>query len=218
MKKAAGEKAQNPEKNAEKSVDAYYDLKRDAVEDLVTADSGNSPRVSEAELRKYRSGSKKRMPEVLKILFIKFWFAGAICFFFLWGLGMYVSALLDLLVITGLALGFVTDLLTNNVLRFIAKRPGGNDKWMMWPKKGFVSLPLNILHSCTILFLVYTVYNALNLILIRMSGAAQDAVPLGVEPLLFGILYMACDMLLIGAKRMAAGILRDAGKKTSAHS
>lgn len=201
-----------------KDADAYYHLKRDAIEDLVTADRSNSPQVSEAELRKYRSGSKKQIPETLKVLFIKFWFAGAVCFFFLWGLGTYVRALLDLLVITGLALGFVTDLLTNNVLRFIAKRPGGNDKWMMWSKKGFVSLPLNIVHSCTILFLVYTVYNALNMMLIRMSGAAEDAVPLGVEPLLFGLLYMACDLLLIGAKHMAGNILRDARKKTSAHS
>ena len=188
----------------------YYRLNTKAVDDLVNANEENSPNVSEEELKKYRSGSKIKLPTQFKLLFVKFWFPAAVCFFFLWGLGAYVSSTLDLLVITGLALGTVTDLLTNNVLRFVARQNGANDKYMMVPRKSFASLPLNILHSGAVLFLVFTAYNAINRALIAFTGAAEDAVPLGVEPILFGLFYLAFDSLLIGAKRLFFRIVRDA--------
>ena len=65
----------------------YYKLNVKAVEDLVGANAENSPKVSEAELRKYRSGPKIKLADWVKAVLIKFWFAGAVCFFFLWGLG-----------------------------------------------------------------------------------------------------------------------------------
>jgi len=180
----------------------YYKLKTQAVDDLVHADASNSPTVSEEELRKYRAHSGIKLSNWLKVCLIKFWFAGAMCFFFIWGLGTYVSDLLDLLVITGLALGASTDLLTNNVLRFIAETPGGNDRWMMFPQKKFITLFQNILYSCVVLFLVFSLYNIINMVLIAATGAAADSVPLGVEPILFGLFYMLFDMLLIECKHL----------------
>ena len=115
--------------------------------------------------------------------------------------------------ITGIALGFVTDLLTNNVLRFIAPAKGANDRWMMYPKKGYISLPLNRVHAGLVLFLVYTAYNVLNALIISLGGLESTAVPLGVEPILFGLLYMGFDMLLITLKHVAQNMLKDAEKK-----
>ena len=195
----------------------YYDLKTDAVNDLLNADESNSPKVSRAELRKYtakRGGL--RLGDWVKLLFIKWWFSAAVCFFILWGLGAMVPNVLDQLVITGLALGFVTDLLTNNVLRFLAKTEGANDRWMMHHRKGFWSLPLNILHAGAVLFLVYTAYNALNRALIALRGLPGDAVPLGVEPILFGLLCLGFDMMLIGIKHGFQKIMADAKQKASA--
>lgn len=192
---------------------SYYELKTQAVEDLVSANEENSPPVSREEIRKYTSRSRLKVADWVKLLAIKWWFAAAVCFFFIWGLGTYVPHTLDLLVITGVALGFVTDLLTNNVLRFIAPAKGANDRWMMYPKKGFISLPLNLLHAGVVLFLVYTAYNALNVLIISMGGMEADAVPLGVEPILFGLLYLGYDMLLITLKHVAQNMLRDAEKK-----
>ncbi len=63
-----------------------YKLHTKAVDDLAEADESNSPEVSEEELRKYRSGPKLKIPEYGKLLFVKFWFAAATCFFFIWGL------------------------------------------------------------------------------------------------------------------------------------
>ena len=191
----------------------YYALKTQAVEDLVTANEANSPEVSREELRKYTSRSRLQLADWMKLLIIKWWFAAAVCFFCLWGLGTYIQNLLDLLAITGVAMGFVTDLLTNPVLRFAAQTKGANDRWMMYPKKGFISLPLNVLHACTVLFLVYTAYNALNRLLISLGGFKADAVPFGVEPILFGLIYLGFDMLLITLKHMGQNMVKDARKR-----
>lgn len=191
----------------------YYKLKTQAVDDLVHADPSNSPQVSEEELRKYGAHGKMKFPDWFKVGFVKFWFAGAVCFFFLWGLGTYVSDLLDLLVITALALGTVTDLLTNNVLRYLAPAAGGNDRWMMFPQKKYLTLFQNILYSGVVLYLVYTLYNVINAALIAISGADGSTVPLGVEPILFGLFYTLFDTLLIVCKHMCVKIFADAKNK-----
>ena len=202
-------KHKNPPREPDRSAADYYKLNLRAVDDLVTADESNSPKVSEAELRKYRSGPKLKLSDTLKALLIKFWFNGATCFFFLWGLGTYLNHWLDQLVVLGLALGFITDLLTNNVYRFYAKTPGGNDRWMMFPQRAFYTLPLNIVYAGLLLFLVVTTYNVINMAIIRLTGAA-DTVPLGVGPILFGVFTTAWDMLLIKIKHTAQSVLSDA--------
>ena len=78
-------KQKNPPREPDRSAADYYRLNLKAVDDLVSADESNSPKVSEKELRKYRSGPKVKLSDTLKALLIKFWFNGATCFFFLWG-------------------------------------------------------------------------------------------------------------------------------------
>ncbi len=194
--------------NENENKSTNYEMKSEAVEKLVDAQKGNVPEFSQEELEKYRS-KKLNIPEWVKIIFIKFWFAGAVCFFFLWGLGNYVTALLDMLFITGAALGMVTDLLTNNVIRFIEKTPGANDKWLLCTKRGVVGFGLNILSAYVVLLCVFLTYNVINYAIVSITGAA-DTVPLGVEPLLFGLLCTGYDLGLGGMKRMVQGIIRDA--------
>ena len=198
----------NRKPDVERETD-YYKLKSKAVRDLVEADESNSPEVSEEELRKYRSGPKFRFADWFKVLFIKFWFAGATCFFFVWGLSMYMQSLLDTLFVTGVALGIVTDILTNNMIRFFEKTKGMYDRWIMVTKRGYISFFLNILYAFVVLFMVYSLYNIINVVLIRITGAV-DTVPLGVEPVLFGLFYLGCDLLLIKCKHVLADILADA--------
>ena len=187
----------------------YYKLNTKAVEDLVTAAPENSPKVPEAELRKYRSGPQIHLKDWLKTLLIKWWFHGATCFFFLWGLGIAVPNRENQLLITGLGMGFVTDLLVNNIFRYYAKTPGANDRWMMFGKKGFISLPLNILYGFLLLACVVMTYNVINGLLVTGSGQ-PDEVPLGVEPLLFGLFATGWDFLFLGMKRLGKRILTDA--------
>lgn len=202
---------QDPQK--EKSLSEYYKLNTKAVDDLVNADESNSPEVSPEELKKYRSGGRISLADWVKVLFIKFWFPAAVCYFFFWGLGTYVQNMLDMMFITGIALGMVTDLLTNHALRFFARKEGGNDRWMMFPKRGYITFPLNILYAWLVLFLVFIVYNVINAVIIALTGAV-DTIPLGVEPVLFGLFYLGCDTLLIEAKHLLGRIVQDARDKT----
>ena len=190
----------------------YYRLNTKAIEDLVTADETNSPEVSQEELRRYQSGPKLKIADWAKILFIKAWFPGCVCFFFIWGLGGMVADQLDLLFVTGIALGVVTEMLTNNVLRFLEKTPGGNNRYMMFPQKGYITFPLNILYAFVVLFLVYTTYNVINLVIIQVTGMV-DKIPLGVGPILFGIFYLCYDTILIEGKHLIQDIVRGARKK-----
>lgn len=192
----------------------YYRLKTQAVDDLVSANEENSPQVSEEELRAYRSGPKMKMADWVKMLFIKAWFAGAVCFFFIWGLGGMLGSELDILFVTGMALGIVTDLMTNPVLRFFEKTPGENARWMMVSRKGTSGLFLNVLHGYVVLFLVYVLYNIINIIASRLTGVAGSVV-LGVEPILFGVFSLGFDLLLIQGKRTFLRVFHSAAPKTT---
>ena len=107
----------------------------------------------------------------------------------------------------------VTDLLTNNVLRFFESKEGENSRFMMFPKKGYLSFPLNILYSWVVLFLVFTLYNVINGAIVAVTQVT-DQVPLGVEPILFGLFYLGFDTLLIEAKHLLKRIVSDAVKTT----
>jgi len=193
-----------------------YNLKSEAVEDLLEAQEGNAPEYSEEELNKYRTGGKFRIPEPVKVLFLKAWFAGAVCYFILWGLGMYIYSLIDMLFVLGMVLGMATDLLTNNVIRFIEKTPGANDKWLMFPKKGMASFFGNILYAMALLICVYSLYNGINGVWAAVTGNAE-VVLLGVEPILFGVFCMGFDMLFLLIKRTIASIIADAKDKARNH-
>ena len=203
-----------PEKPEVEKQSEYYRLKTRAVDDLISANAENSPEVSEEELRAYRSGHKMKVADWVKMLFIKGWFAGAVCFFFIWGLGGMLASELDILFVTGMALGAVTDLLTNPVLRFFEKTPGENARWMMVTRKGTFGFFLNILYGYVILFLVFLLYNGINLIASRLLGTA-GAVVLGVEPILFGAFCLGFDLLLLQVKRALSRAFHRAAPKTT---
>ena len=205
-----GKKEAAPEQ--EKDLSQYYRLNTKAVDDLVNADVSNSPEVSREELNKYRSGPKIHLKDWLKALLIKWWFNGAVCFFFFWGLGNAVSGSENQLLILGLALGFVTDLLVNTIFRYYARTPGGNDRWMMFGKKGFASLPLNVIYGFLLLFCVVMTYNAVNTALVSLNGR-KESVPLGVEPILFGLFTAGWDFLFLGIRQALRRIIADARAK-----
>lgn len=192
-----------------REISDYYKLNTKAVEDLVTANKENSPEVPEEELKKYRSKSGIHLPEWLKAVLLKAWFAGAVCFFIFWGLGIYLPNTLDMLLVFGAALGIVTDLMVNNIFRFLAEVPGANDRWMLLPKRTNLNFFGNILYSYGLLLCVFMLYQIINGILVAVTGAT-DTVPLGVEPILFGIFYMGFDMLFVGMKHLLRRIFRDA--------
>ena len=196
-------------KKEEKGEDLYR-IKAEAVEDLVNANKENTPSYSEEELKKYRSKSRLNINPVFKALFIKFWFSGVVCYFFIWGLGMYIPSNLDLYFVTAIGMGFVKDILENNLYRFVANPEGSNDRWMMFPKKSYMSLVFNVLYAILVTGCVYFTYQGINFV---GTSGNNDRVVFGVEPIFFGIFYMAFEMLFLWMKHMAMRIIADAKKK-----
>lgn len=189
----------------------YYELKLDAVNRLVNAE--NAPKVSEAEIRKYKSRGNIKIPSWLKIVFVKFWFSGAICYFFLWGLGTYISGL-DLMFVLAVGLGIVTDVMVNNLLHYFEPEKGAYDRWMMISVRKFWSIFLNVIYAGVLLYCIIWAYNVINTFLVGDVETAQTvAVP--VEPIIFGLLYTGFDMLFITFKNTILKVVRDADAKVS---
>lgn len=182
--------------NNEKDDKKNYNLNSEAVETLANADKEEIPQYSEEELSKYRK-KKFQIPEWLKVVFIKFWFAGAVCFFIVMGTG--ITNLIDLFVALSIVMGMVTDLLTNNVVRFIEPYEGANSKFLLVTHRGMIGFGLNLMLGFVTIGAVIVCYFLLNIF-----------VSIGVEPLLFGLLCMGVEMLLIGLKHLCGSILNDA--------
>ena len=198
-------------RNEKPAAENYYDLKTDAVNRLVNAES--APEVSDAEIRKYKSRGKINIPTWFKIVFVKFWFSGAICYFFLWGLGTYISGL-DLMFVLAVGLGMSMDLMVNNLLHYFEPEKGAYDKWMMVPFRKFWSIFLNVVYAGVLLYCIIWAYNVINTFLVGSIETAQTvAVP--VEPVLFGLLYMGFDMLFIAVRNTIMKVFRDANAKVS---
>ena len=206
-------KQQQQQKEEERSVASYYRLKIDAVERLVNAK--DAPEVSDKEIKKYTS-KKFSIPTWVKILFVKFWFSGAICYFFLWGLGIYIQGL-DLMFALAVGLGAANDLMVNKLLRYFAPSEGEFDKWMMVTVRKFWSIFVNVLYSGVVLYCVFQTYYVINMLMgvNENVGASEAESMLGVEPILFGLFYMGFDVLLIKIKHTLIKIFRDAGANLS---
>ncbi|MBE5951120.1 MAG: hypothetical protein E7260_05925 [Lachnospiraceae bacterium] len=203
-----------PEEKPKKSTENYYDLKKDAVERLVNAEKKTYPKTKADPGKAYRSSAIDKIPNWIKALFIKFWFNGAVCFFILWGLGLYVTNMTDMLVVLAVVMGMVTDLLVNNAFRFFEKYEGQNSKWMMFPKKKYWTFFANIIYAFPVLFLVVRLYEFINIAGNRINGTENEMI-LGVEPILFGLFYLMFDMMFLGIKNTLRKILSDAKQKNA---
>ena len=198
----------------EKVTENHYELKTDAVDRLVNADkktySDSSKRVDPG--KQYRSGFLDRIPKWVLAVFMKFWFAGAVCYFIYWGLGIYITDTFDMIFVLSVVLGMVTDLLVNNAFRFFETYKGQNSKWMMFPYKKFWTFPMNIVYAFVLMSCVVWFYNTYNLVMNNINGTV-DKMYLGVEPLLFGILYLLIDLAFIGIKNALLRIIKNAKSK-----
>lgn len=204
----------NPQYTRSQTTAESFDLKTDAVDKLVTADEDNVPEVGAAEIKQYTSNGLDKIPSWIKALFLKFWFDGAMCFFFLWGLGNVLKGW-DIVIVLALATGVVTDLLLNNIFRFIATTPKENDKWMMFPQKKFWTLFANIAYSAVIVALVVASYKGINILI---NGPESDKITVAVEPFLYGLLYLVYDLIFIGFKNLFGKIIKDAKAKSNKQS
>lgn len=154
----------------------------------------------------WRQYTRGHWPAWLKAVLLKWWAAGAVLFFVGWGLPWNLNAI-DLAVLLGVVMGVFTDLILNNILRVFAHGQGECDPYMMWGQGGVKSLVLNVLHSVLVMVLVVATYNIINAAIISLAGLEPTAVPFGVEPVFFGVIFLGYDMLLLLIKRRIKKLL-----------
>ena len=178
----------------ETTIENYYDLKVDKVDELVAALKGEAPR-DDNDLTMFIS-------VWLKAIFIKWWFAGAVCYFILVGLQNVIKDPLDMIAFTGITLGLVVEVLVNPLFRYLERGDKEYAPYMMFPFpfKAYWTFFTNIIYYVLVAACVNGLYLAMNLAINALNGTQAIA---GVEPLLFGVFFVVADMLFIGIKDLA---------------
>lgn len=220
----------------ETTIENFYDLKTDKVDELVAALKDETPEDAENDLTMFisdctgvddpknytRSGKKKefdpyktdflgRIPVWVKALFVKWWFAGVVCYFVMFGLQSLIEAPTeDAILLTGVVLGLVVEILVNPLFRYMDKGDREYDKYIMFPFpfKAYWTFFTNIIYYVIVLAGVYFgFYFGLNELINYIKGT-KDAIPLGVEPLLFGTFCVIVDMAFIGIKDLIVYLVK----------
>ena len=197
----------DPKRTNNSSTSDNYKLNTSAVDRLVDANKGKVVEVDEKEVNQYKSGKLQKIPTFIKAIFIKWWFAGAACFFFLWGLGTIIQNQLALLLVLGFGLGIITNMLANNLLRFLESSDREYDKWILFPWRKWWTIFLDVIFSFVLLFLVVKTYDGINALIIYTKQLDPNSVPLGVEPFLFGIFYIVYDLAIIWLRNLIIFII-----------
>ena len=225
----------NNKKFQETTIENYYDLKVDKVDELVAALTEEEPVFDEevdyginSNTGVYdpknlkRSGKEKqfdpyktdflgRVPTWIKALFVKFWFSGMVCFFILWGIGIQDE---DAILLVGIVLGIVVDVLVNPLFRYMESDRKEYNEYMMFPFpfKAIWTFFANLFYYIVVMLCVNLCYFGLNQ-LINLIKATEEMYYLGVEPLLFGIICVIVDMVFIGIKDGIVALVRHTRKK-----
>lgn len=223
--------AKKKKKFQETTIENYYDLRVDKVDELVSAlkddttpfdeevnfsinasmginDPKNVKRSGkDKEFDPYKTDFLGRVPVWVKALFAKFWFAGMICYFVMWGIGL--NDTLDSMVVTGAVLGIIVDILVNPLFRYMETDKREFNAYMMFPFpfRAFWTFFTNIIYYVLVLWCVMEVYGVINLICSQITGVS-NYIHFGVEPLMFGVITVIVDMVFIGIKDGIVALVR----------
>lgn len=212
-------------KQQKTGVENYYKLKVKETDDLVAALKGDgateepiTTNIAEITGEAEGNGSKKSkefdpykrdklafIPTWIKALFIKWWFAGAVCYFIVFGFGNSMTSL-DNLALTGVVLGLIVDVLVNPIFRMMESDRKEYNAYMMFPFpfKAFWTIITNIVYYLAVVYLVGLIYGAIGTYLFPETNN------FGVEPLLFATFTLIVDMAFIGIKDLIVYLVKRA--------
>ena len=204
----------------EGKVTEYYNLKQEAVNDLVKAlkepDTKEVPLSNKKNKEKppfnpYKIDKLSKIPTWIKAVFVKFWIAGAICFFFFWGLGYYIESMENLILFTAIATGLIVDFLVTPAFLYFESDKKEFHKYIMVPvsSKKIWSLLINIPVAFIEVYGVVTIYAIINQVYVNSNGLSEGYVTLAVEPLLYGVFFVAIDLLLLFFKNLIVGMIEN---------
>lgn len=230
----------NKKKIQETTIENYYDLKIDKVDELVAVLKDESTVFADEvsmnindctgvydpknvkhsgkqkQFDPYKNDFLGRVPVWLKAVLVKFWFAGMVCYFIMFGLSLTDS--LDKLILTGVVMGIIVDVLVNPALRFLETDKREYNAYMMFPFpfKAFWTFFTNILYYIIVTICVNYCYFGLNEMINAIAGRT-DYISVGVEPLLFGVFCVVIDMIFIGIKDFVVFLIKRRKKEKLAN-
>ncbi|MGN0807216.1 MAG: hypothetical protein ACI4MN_02045 [Candidatus Coproplasma sp.] len=226
----------NKKQNKETTIENFYDLRTDAVDDLVEAlrtgeskeeistniaeitgeEAQAKPGKKKAEFDPYRRDKVSALPTWLKAIFIKWWFAGCVCYFIMMGLGSLLgdpspATNENLFLITAVAYGVVVDVMVNPIFRYLESDRKEYNNYMMFPFpfKAFWTFFANLIYYFIVMILVNMATNGINAAVDALGGNFN----VYLEPLLFATLALAIDMAFIGIKDLIVYLVKRNKKK-----
>lgn len=208
----------------ETTIEDFYDLKVDKVDELVAAlkgedtsefgevsmkisdCTGTDTKDSNKEFNPYRTDFLARVPAFIKALFVKWWFAGMVCFFRKYGFGR-LRFPADLMLLDGIVLGLVVDVLVNPLFRFMEtdKREYNNFMMFPFPFKAYWTFFTNVLYYVGIAVITNYVYFFINEFMFSLS----------IEPLSWALIVVVIDMIFIGIKDLVVHLVRKRKKEVA---
>ena len=206
----------------ETTIEDFYDLKIDKVDELVAALKGDdtsgygevSMKISdctgtdgkgtEKKFNPYRTDFLSKIPVFLKAFFVKWWFAGRVCFFVNMGLGTVISAAADLMLLDGIVLGLVADVLINPLMHFMETDRREYNAYMMFPFpfKAYWTFFTNVLYYVFVAVVVNFVYLFIN----------EFMFSLHIEPMSWALIVLLVDMAFIGIKDLVVWLVKNRKK------
>lgn len=210
----------------ETTIEDFYDLKIDKVDELVAALKGDdtseygevSMKISDCtgtdgkgtdkNFNPYRTDFLSRIPTFIKAFFIKWWFAGMVCFFVNMGLGTVINAAADLMLLDGIALGLVADVLVNPLMHFMETDRREYNNYMMFPFpfKAYWTFFTNVLYYVFVAVTVNFVYLFIN----------EFMFSLHIEPMSWALIVLIADMIFIGIKDLIVYLVKNRKKAVNA--
>lgn len=227
--------AKNKKKFKETTIEDYYDLKVDKVDELVAAlkgdieisdeeiDYGMNTNMGVDDPKNYKvSGKQKqfdpyktdflsKVPTWIKAFFVKAWFAGMVCLFFMFGINLQD---VDAILLIGIVLGIIVDVLVNPMLRYFESDKHEYNAYIMFPFpfKALWTFFANVIYYLVVAYSVNLCYLGVNELVNAIKGT-QGMYYLGVEPIMFGIFAFITDMLFIGIKDGIVALVKRSKKK-----
>lgn len=200
----------------ETTIEDFYDLKVDKVDELVAALKGEdtsaygevSMKISDCtgedgkgkEFNPYRTDFLSRIPTFLKAFFVKWWFAGVVCFFVNMGLGIYVAAP-DLVILDGIFLGLIAEVLVNPLFRFMETDKREYNDYMMFPFpfKAYWTFFTNVLYYTVVAVIVDVIYFYIGEYIFKN---------IAIAPITWALVVLAVDMIFIGIKDLVVHLVK----------
>ncbi|MCM1236632.1 MAG: hypothetical protein NC489_41680, partial [Ruminococcus flavefaciens] len=160
-----------------------------------------------------------RIPVWIKAIFVKWWFAAVVCYFVMMGLQQLMNApTADIILLTGIVMGLVVEMLVNPLFRYMERDGKEYDPYVMFPFpfKAYWTFLTNVIYYIIVAFCINFCYLGINE-LVNLINGTSGAIPVGVEPLLYGTFAVIVDMVFIGIKDLIVYLVRRGAKRKAAN-